>query len=137
VSLRLLYLIFCQVLGLVLLMGRTSAAKDIEFLVLRHEVAVLRRTHPSSTPGLGRPGRVRRARAAVAPRCGVPATLRASCDLLIFAAADAVASLDGVDLGWCAVGEWARGSSLLQRTVRTVAVVMAFELAQHGRSVRF
>jgi len=42
----LLYLIFRQVLGLVLLMGRTSAAKDVELLVLRHEVAILRRTHP-------------------------------------------------------------------------------------------
>ena len=42
--LRLLYLMFGQVLGLVLLMGRTSAAKDVELLVLRHEVAVLRRT---------------------------------------------------------------------------------------------
>ena len=38
-----MYLIFSQVLGLVLLMGRTSAAKDIELLVLRHEVTVLRR----------------------------------------------------------------------------------------------
>ena len=45
-SLRLLYLIFLQVLGLVLLIGRTSATKDVELLVLRHEVAVLRRTHP-------------------------------------------------------------------------------------------
>ena len=45
-SLRLLYLIFWQVLGLVLLLGRTSATKDIELLVLRHEVAVLRRTNP-------------------------------------------------------------------------------------------
>jgi hypothetical protein len=46
VSLRLLYLIFTQVLGLVLLMGRTSSAKDVELLVLRHEVAVLRRNNP-------------------------------------------------------------------------------------------
>jgi putative transposase len=46
VSLRLLYLIFAQVLGLVLLLGRrTSATEDIELLVLRHEVAVLRRTN--------------------------------------------------------------------------------------------
>ncbi len=45
-SLRLLYLIFRQVLGLALLMGRMSASKDIELLVLRHEVAILRRTNP-------------------------------------------------------------------------------------------
>src|SRR6476661_3115339 len=46
VSLRLFYLIFQQVLGLLLLLGRTSATKDVELLVLRHEVAVLRRTNP-------------------------------------------------------------------------------------------
>src|SRR6476469_9255863 len=46
VSLRLLYLVFQQVLGLVLLLGRTSTTKDVELLVLRHEVAVLRRTNP-------------------------------------------------------------------------------------------
>src|SRR3954451_13112327 len=51
VSLRLLYLIFSQVLGLVLLMGRTSAIKDVELLLLRHEVAVLRRSNPR--PRLG------------------------------------------------------------------------------------
>jgi putative transposase len=45
-SLRLLYSIFQHILGLVLLMGRTSCTKEIELLVLRHEVAVLRRTHP-------------------------------------------------------------------------------------------
>src|SRR5690349_10843682 len=41
-----MYLIFSQVLGLVLLMGRTSASKDVELLVLRHEVTVLRRANP-------------------------------------------------------------------------------------------
>jgi hypothetical protein len=46
VSLRLPYLIFQHMLGLVLLMGRTSCTKDIELLVLRHEVAVLQRTRP-------------------------------------------------------------------------------------------
>jgi len=43
---RVPYLIFCQVRGLVVLMGRTSSAKDVELLVLRHEVAVLRRANP-------------------------------------------------------------------------------------------
>jgi hypothetical protein len=45
VSLRLLYLILsrCRLADTA---GRASAAKDIELLVLRHEVAVLRRTNP-------------------------------------------------------------------------------------------
>ena len=46
VTLRLLYLIFRQMVGVVLLLGRTSSSKDVELLVLRHEVAVLRRTNP-------------------------------------------------------------------------------------------
>jgi putative transposase len=46
VSLRLLYLIFIQLLNLLLLLGRSSASKDVELLVLRHEVAVLRRASP-------------------------------------------------------------------------------------------
>src|SRR3954470_8763711 len=46
VSLRLLYLIFQQVLRLVLLLGRTASTKDVELLCLRHEVALLRRTSP-------------------------------------------------------------------------------------------
>ena len=46
VSLRLLYLIVSQLLSGLTLFGRTTSSKDIELLVLRHEVAVLRRTNP-------------------------------------------------------------------------------------------
>lgn len=45
-SLRLLYLIFLQLVNLLLPLARSSASKHIELLVLRHEVAVLRRTNP-------------------------------------------------------------------------------------------
>ncbi|WP_433445912.1 helix-turn-helix domain-containing protein [Streptomyces sp. CA-142005] len=72
--LRMLYLIFIRLLGLLLLLSRTDRARDVELLALRHEVAVLRRqvggcprlTWPERAvlAGLARhiPGRLRRHR---------------------------------------------------------------------------
>jgi putative transposase len=49
VALRLAYLALAHVLSWLALLARSDAAKDVEVLVLRHEVAVLRRGNPRPT----------------------------------------------------------------------------------------
>jgi hypothetical protein len=46
VSLRLLYRIFDRLINRLIPLGRATPSKNIELLVLRHEVAVLRRANP-------------------------------------------------------------------------------------------
>ena len=73
----------------------------------------------------------------VCTRLWVPEILRTSCRLLIFVeeAAEAVVSLDLADLGRRAVGECPCGGCLRQAAVRTMIIVVALELAQHGSGV--
>jgi hypothetical protein len=56
-----LYLIFVRLTGWMALLARSAASKDAELLVLRQEVAVLRRQNPRPKLGLVRPGGARRA----------------------------------------------------------------------------
>ena len=44
---RMLYLIFVRLTSWMILLARSAAAKDARLLVLRQEVAVLRRQNPS------------------------------------------------------------------------------------------
>ena len=48
-ALRLAYLVLARVLSWLTLLVRSDAAKDVEILVLRHEIAVLRRRNPRPT----------------------------------------------------------------------------------------
>jgi putative transposase len=47
VSLRLLYLVFCQITGWLVLLTQTPSAKEVEILILRHENAILRGRNPT------------------------------------------------------------------------------------------
>lgn len=49
-SVRLLYLTLIRVFGWLVLLGRSQASKDVEIMVLRHEVAVLKRQVARSKP---------------------------------------------------------------------------------------
>src|SRR5689334_25168508 len=49
VAFGLVYLMLARVLSWLALLARSDTAKDVEILVLRHEVAVLRRTNPRPT----------------------------------------------------------------------------------------
>ena len=59
-SLRLAYLIFWQMLELVLLSYHTSSAKDIELLVLRHEVAKIGQSEHFTHRAAGPPAMLHR-----------------------------------------------------------------------------
>jgi putative transposase len=49
VALGLIYLMLVRVLDWLALLARSDTAKDVEILMLRHEVAILRRTNPRPT----------------------------------------------------------------------------------------
>jgi hypothetical protein len=50
VAFGLAYLMLVRVLSWLALLARSNAAKDVEILTLRHEVAVLRRTKACGVP---------------------------------------------------------------------------------------
>jgi hypothetical protein len=66
VALGLAYLMLVRMLSWLALLARSDTAKDAEILILRHEVAVLRRTNPRPTLIWARPRGTHRAQQAAA-----------------------------------------------------------------------
>ena len=69
---RLVYLMLVRVLNWLALLARSDTAKDAEILLLRHEVAMLRRTNPRPEILLARPRRAQRAEQTARRRSGTP-----------------------------------------------------------------